>query len=197
MLGGVYAMPLSMIDRRAEFEDLRQQRDRISALLIDYDAEDAFGFTRLVARSKQIDFSVSLCGSIIAAGQLLRKAVFDVIYVDYWLGFETSIPFIADVARKNHAPIVLMSALDSPDIRRCAYRAGASGFLAKDELSIQAVESVTLAVLRRDFHAQGFHRPTRPSPKAALGGLTGRCYRADQVAPSGAGTVKSPCEVSA
>lgn len=153
-------MPLPTIDRpfTAEFQDLCQQRDRISALLVDYDAEDAFGFTRLAARSKQIEFSVSLCGSVTAAGALLREAVFDVIYVDYWLGFETSIPFIADVARRNRAPIVLLSALDSPDIRRCAYRAGASGFLAKDQLSIQAVESVTLAVLGRDFHAPTFHR---------------------------------------
>ncbi len=155
-------MPLSMMDCLADSNSLRQERDRISVLLLDYDAEDAFGFTRLVARSKQLEFSVSLCGSVLAARALLQKAVFDVIYVDYWLGFETSISFVADVARKNHAPVVVMSALDSPDIRRCAYRAGASGFLAKDEMSIQAVESVTLAVLRHrhnDFHARDFRAP--------------------------------------
>jgi hypothetical protein len=33
-------------------------------------------------------------------------------------------------------------------VRRVAFRAGVAGFLAKDELSIQAIESVTLTVLR-------------------------------------------------
>jgi DNA-binding NarL/FixJ family response regulator len=123
-------------------------REGVRALLLDYDAEDAFSFSRLLARSRHIDFSISLCGSVDAAKHLLQTIAFDVVYVDYWLGFETSIAFIAEVARMNLPPIVTLTGVDSPDVRRCAYRAGAAGFLAKENLSIQTVESVTLAILR-------------------------------------------------
>jgi CheY-like chemotaxis protein len=157
LLGGVLdedrAMPLFATEYLtpeylAERQASRQYREGVRALLVDYDAEDAFAFSRLLARSKHIDFSISLCGSADAAKSLLKNIAFDIVYVDYWLGFETSIPFIAEIAQQNHAPIVTLTGVDSPDVRRCAYRAGATGFLAKEDLSIQTVESVTLAILR-------------------------------------------------
>ncbi len=141
-------MPLCATEYLTERQALSQEREGVRALLVDYDAEDAFAFSRLLARSRHIDFSVSLCGSVDAAERLLQTIAFDVVYVDYWLGFETAIPFIAEVARRNHAPIVTLTGVDSPDVRRCAYRAGAAGFLAKENLTVQTVESVTLAILR-------------------------------------------------
>jgi ActR/RegA family two-component response regulator len=158
LLGGVLdedrAMPLlvteylSETDHPEECQAIRQDREKVRALLVDYDAEDSFEISRLLTRSRHIDFSVSLCGSADAAKCLLKSIAFDVVYVDYWLGFETCIPFIAEVARLNLAPVVTLTGVDSPDVRRCAYRAGSAGFLAKENLSIQTVESVTLAILR-------------------------------------------------
>jgi len=69
--------------------------------------------------------------------------------VDYWLGLETSIPFIHGFAQKTQTPCILLTSLDEPDIRRIAFRAGVEGFLSKQEISTQAIESVTLAVLSR------------------------------------------------
>jgi len=119
-------------------------------LLIDDDVEDSFLFSRLVARSKQIHFDIVTCRTVENASELMRKARFDVVYIDYWLGMDTSIGFIHSESHQAAPPLILITGLDTPDIRRCAYRAGAVGFLAKDALSVQAIESVTLAVLNQD-----------------------------------------------
>jgi DNA-binding NarL/FixJ family response regulator len=83
------------------------------------------------------------------AARLLERDHYDIVYIDYWLGVETSIGFIMGAGLRRWPPVVLVTGLDTPDIRRCAYRAGASAYLAKDNLSVQAVEGVTLAVLER------------------------------------------------
>jgi DNA-binding NtrC family response regulator len=132
-----------------EFDALSPERDAIHALLIDDDAEDVFLFSKLLAKSKQIDFTLTSCGALADAARLLARDSYDIVYIDYWLGLETSIGFILGADLRRWPPVVLITGLDTPDIRRCAYRAGASAFLAKDNLSVQAVEGVTLAVLER------------------------------------------------
>jgi len=124
-------------------------RERIRALLIDDDQDDVSMIDKLSRKSKQLDISLTICRSVDDALTALAARKFDIVYVDYWLGLETSIPFIHGFAHKNQTPCVLLTTLDEPDIRRIAFRAGVEGFLSKEEISTQAIESVTLAVLSR------------------------------------------------
>jgi DNA-binding NarL/FixJ family response regulator len=156
-------MALSFSDTIEDFDSLNPEKDSVSALLIDDDSEDTFLFSRLLSRSKQIDFSIKTCRALDDAAALLAKCRFDVVYVDYWLGFDTSITFIHNAVRRCWPPMILITGLDTPDIRRCAYRAGVDAFLSKDNLSIQAIESVTLAVMLR-LGADGPH-PAIPGQK--------------------------------
>ena len=128
--------------------NLPPTREQIRALLIDDDHEDASIIGKLSRKSKQLDISLTNCRNLEDAMAALAAQKFDVVYVDYWLGMETSIPFIYQFARENSTPCVLLTSLDEPDIRRIAFRAGVEGFLSKDQISTQAIESVTLAVLR-------------------------------------------------
>ena len=123
------------------------RREKVQALLIEDDAADAAVISRLAARSKQLDFDMTVCLSGDQAQRLTAARAFDVIYVDYWLGLNTSIGFIADFTRRSPSPCVLLTGLDEPDIRRIAFRAGVRAFLSKEEISTQAIEAVTLAVL--------------------------------------------------
>lgn len=125
------------------------EREAIRALLIDDDAEDFKIIAALAAKSKQLEVSLTNCRNIEEAGAALARMRFDVLFVDYWLGIETSIPFIQDFARTYDVPCVLLTGLDTLEIRRIAFRAGVEGFLSKEELSTQGIEGVTLAVLRR------------------------------------------------
>jgi len=124
------------------------ERDKVRALLIDDDPVDASLISRLTGKSKQLDISLTTCRSVADAAAVLEKQQFDVLYVDYWMGCQTSIHFIHNLSQTQNTPCVLVTGLDEPDIRRIAFRAGVKAFLSKDELSTQAIEGVTLAVLR-------------------------------------------------
>ena len=142
-----------MMTNRQEWSDLEASlapsREQIRALLIDDDQDDASMINILSLKSKQLDISLTSCRNVEDALAALAAQKFDVVYVDYWLGLETSIPFIYDFAREHSTPCILLTTLDEPDIRRLAFRAGVEGFLSKEAISTQAIESVTLSVLRR------------------------------------------------
>ena len=122
-------------------------RDKLVALLIDDDASDAAVFVRLAGRSKQIEVDLKICLSLEEGRRISCERKFDLVFVDYWLGMQTSIEFIAEFTRRHAAPCILMTGLDEPDIRRIAFRAGVRAFLSKEDLSTQAIEAVSLAVL--------------------------------------------------
>ena len=122
-------------------------REQVRALLIDDDADDIAIIIRLAAKSKQLDIRLRACSSTEQAQTLMTDCAFDIVYIDYWLGTETSIPFISGFTKISDAPCVLLTGLDEPDIRRLAFRAGVKAFLSKEEISAQAIEGVTLAVL--------------------------------------------------
>lgn len=122
-------------------------REIVRVLLIDDDAADAAIINRLAVRSKQLDFRIKVCFSAEDALRLVKEHRFDVLFVDYWLGSQTSIGFISAFAKAHDIPCVLLTGLDEPDIRRVAFRAGVKAFLSKEEISAQAIEGVTLAVL--------------------------------------------------
>ena len=124
------------------------EREKINALVIDADTLDSVALDGIAARSKQLEISVTACRSIDEAETLVSQRSFDVIYLEYWLGTQTTIAFIHDMAAHDRAPCIMLTDLDEPDIRRLAFRAGAHAFLSKNALCPQALESVTLAVLR-------------------------------------------------
>jgi len=138
------------IDMRSFREaEMPPGRDPVQALLLDDDSDDTFIMRSLTAKSKQIDISLRASRSVEDARTALAERRFDILFVDYWLGTETSIAFIHDLTQVSDTPCILVTTLDTPEIRRCAFRAGVAGFLSKDDLSIQAIESVILTVLHR------------------------------------------------
>jgi DNA-binding NarL/FixJ family response regulator len=123
-------------------------REKICALLVDGDPLDRLASMGVAAKSKQLDIVVTPCPSLDEADSLLSNRRFDVVFLEYWLGSQTSIAFIHALAARQGVPSIVLTSLDEPDIRRLAFRAGAHAFLSKDSLSSQALESVVLAVLR-------------------------------------------------
>lgn len=125
-----------------------EERERVEALLIDPAPADRDAVIAAAARSRQLHLNVTACGSLAEAQTLLAQRTFDVVYLEYWFGDETALPFIQSLAALPGSPCVVLTDLDAPDIRRLAFRAGAQAFLAKDDLGAHALESVTLTVLR-------------------------------------------------
>jgi DNA-binding NarL/FixJ family response regulator len=149
MLSNVTGFAAPDIDLAAAVAALNApEREKIHALHIDADASDSDTLDAIAARSKQLEICVTACRSLDDARRLVSQRRFDVIYLEYWLGTQTTIAFIHTMAARDGAPCIVLTDLDEPDIRRLAFRAGAHAFLSKDSLCPQALESVTLAVLR-------------------------------------------------
>ena len=128
-------------------------KEHIDALVVDSDAIDCMSVAHIAARSQQLDIDVTACRSLADAAGALANRRYDVIYLEYWLDGETTIAFIHEKTRAG-TPCIVVTDLNEPDIRRIAFRAGAQAFLAKDALCPQALESVTLAVLRPQLVAR-------------------------------------------
>jgi DNA-binding NarL/FixJ family response regulator len=122
-------------------------REKICVLLIDANARDCLALTDIAGRSKQLEIQVTSCRSPAEAEILAAQRRFDAVLLEYWFGAETSVAYVHATASAGGPPCIVVTAFDAPDIRRLAFRAGARGFLSKDSLSPQALESVALAVL--------------------------------------------------
>lgn len=125
-------------------------KEKVDALLIDRDFNDGLSLADIAGHSKQLEISITARRSLADARKLLAVRRFDVIFLEYWLGDETTVPFIHEVA--ENTPCVVLTEFNEPDIRRIAFRAGAHAFLSKISLCSQALESVTLAVLRTQLN---------------------------------------------
>ena len=128
-------------------------KEHIDALLVDGDAIDCMSLAHIAARSQHLDIGVTPCLSLADAGAALAGRRYDVIYLEYWLDGETTVAFIHETTLAG-TPCIVLTDLNEPDIRRIAFRAGAHAFLAKDSLGPQALDGVTLAVLRHLLNAR-------------------------------------------
>lgn len=136
------------MDVGADFDYLAQPtRETVRVLLVDDDPIDRELIMRAARGGEQLDLRFTQCGSSGEAKDSAGRDHYDLAIVDYWLGQETSIPLIQEFQRKYNLPVVLLTGLDTPEVRRCGFRAGITGYLSKDALIVQAIESAALGVL--------------------------------------------------
>ncbi|MCW2283927.1 DNA-binding NarL/FixJ family response regulator [Rhodoblastus acidophilus] len=136
------------MDVDADFDYLAQPlRETVRVLLVDDDPIDRELIMRAARGGEQLDLHFTQCGSSGEAKASAGRAHYDLAIVDYWLGQETSIPLIQEFQHKYNLPVVLLTGLDTPEVRRCGFRAGITGYLSKDALIVQAIESAALGVL--------------------------------------------------
>jgi DNA-binding NarL/FixJ family response regulator len=136
------------IDAAAKFDYLAPpMRETVRVLLVDDDPVDREIIMRASKGGEQLDICFTQCGSSGEAKASAERNRYDLAIVDYWLGQETSIPLIQEFHDKYNLPVVLLTGLDTPEVRRCGFRAGITGYLSKDALVVQAIESAALGVL--------------------------------------------------
>jgi len=135
-------------DAGVEFDYLAHPvRETVRVLLVDDDPIDRELIMRASRGGEQLDIQFTQCGATGEAKAAAARDHFDLAIVDYWLGQETSIPLIQEFHDKYNLPVVLLTGLDTPEVRRCGFRAGITGYLSKDALVVQAIESAALGVL--------------------------------------------------
>lgn len=128
--------------------DVASLRRPISVLSVEDDESDAHLMGRYLTDLDSFAAEVAHAPSLDVARRMLDRHRFDVVICDFWLGEETSIPLIDEIRTTARAcPVVLVSSLENEDIELIGRRAGAAGFMAKDDLSAQALERVFVTLL--------------------------------------------------
>jgi len=133
-------VPFRLVPKRAA-----QAPRPVSILLLEPMAADAAAVAAALADIAGYDVTLVRADGLHAALGFLAEGRFDLVLCNFWLGEETSVPFIAEA--REGPPIVLYSDLDNEDIPLIGRRAGAAGFLARADLTPEALGAVLATLL--------------------------------------------------
>lgn len=123
-----------------QFGDPQKQ---LSCLILDDDDVDIKYLTWQLGDIENLNFRITTANSLSEARKIAQSEVFDVYIVDFWLGFETTVPFIHEVSAsgKCKGPIIVLSSLDTFDFQNIGLNSGATHFLSKNNLSAKVLET--------------------------------------------------------
>ena len=126
-----------------DFTEIESMPERsLSCVILDDDRIDAEYLAYQLKQIENYKFDIVSAKSIEEARRVTQSRVFDLYLIDFWMGHETSIAFINELAsQRNHKSIVLLSSLEEDRFQEMGLRAGAVQFLSKSELTPVNLES--------------------------------------------------------
>lgn len=131
---------------------------KLRILLIEDDSEDARLLTFMAGKIERYDIAVKLARTVDEARQAIGDETFDIFICDFWLGAETIVPFVSELAsHNNQTPIIVISGLDHDEVQRLGLRAGAICFLPKADISYETLEATIASVLRMKVVGDRLH----------------------------------------
>ncbi len=108
--------------------------------------DDALDYAEMVvqflrASGEWTDASMAIATTYEDAVRALTAEQYDVAFVDYWLGARDGLALLGDVrARGVDTPIVILTAYGAEDVAVKAMKAGAADYLAKTQVSVEALD---------------------------------------------------------
>ncbi len=120
----------------------------IRILYVDDDPDDLILFSSILKKIKEPIYKVEHAASYEEA---LEKAHdhFDVFLVDYKLGKETGLELIQEIKKKQkHAPVIMLTGMNTGTIDREALQIGASDYLIKGEFDARTLDRTLRYAIR-------------------------------------------------
>ncbi|MBC7829214.1 MAG: response regulator [Chitinophagaceae bacterium] len=115
--------------------------DLTRILIIDDDEDDFLLTSDYIRRINDKKFQIDWCYKFHEALQKVDEHLYDLYFVDYYLGAKTGLDLIKQaVAHHCDEPIVLLTGKGTQAIDREAMQAGATDYLVKSELTVEKVE---------------------------------------------------------
>ncbi len=150
---------------------------KLRILLVEDDEEDFLLTTKLLRNNARTSFDVTWVTSSAAALEQLKNP-YDACLVDYRLGADTGVVFIALALAKGFAgPIILLTGRGDHDTDIEAMKAGAADYLVKDELTAALIERVLRHAVERKLSEAALLRSEGQLRQAqkmeAMGSLAG------------------------
>jgi diguanylate cyclase (GGDEF)-like protein len=127
------------------------EKERLSILIIEDDEDDFVMVRDLLAESKGTKYDLQWVSTYNEALEAINGSKHDLYLFDYRLGKKTGLDLLNDVGGSNcMTPIILLTGQGDHEIDVEAMKAGASDYLAKDEINARLLErSIRYALERK------------------------------------------------
>ena len=142
--------------------------DSIRVLVVDDDlahADMVVQFLRLT--EAWADASVDTAPSYDHALRALTTKVYDVAFVDYWLGSRDGLALLREIRQLGvRTPVIILTSRGAEEVAVEAMKAGAADYLSKTHLSVEALERTiryALALRAEELHRQQAEAALRAS----------------------------------
>ncbi|MEM9318419.1 MAG: response regulator [Pseudomonadota bacterium] len=143
--------PLEELERRTLPAMMRQNRRRLQILILEDEEADRMRLVRVLRRAS-LDADVTEVDSVDEFQPALMRQRFDIVFIDYWLGFENGLDalqiLLADPTQTRAVPVMLSRATE-PNVIVEAMRAGFADYIVKDTLDIDTVRGCIAAAFER------------------------------------------------
>ncbi len=121
----------------------------LQTLVLEDDDDHALLLEKRLQRVSDLHFAVTHCRSSTAARAALRRSSFDVIFVDYWLGAETSEAFLEELNESERGtPVIVTTCAGDEYVAAAVTRAGAHRYLRKQDLDTPLLDEALRQALR-------------------------------------------------
>lgn len=122
--------------------------ETIKILYVDDDQDDFFLVYSLLKKIPETNYELKGANSLEEALSILDMG-FDVYLVDYRLGKDTGLELIQEIKSiQKHAPVIMLTGMNSENIDREALTLGASDYLIKGEFDAQTLDRTVRYAIR-------------------------------------------------
>ncbi|MDB4964959.1 MAG: Sensory box histidine kinase/response regulator [Myxococcales bacterium] len=129
---------------------MKAGRPRVSVLLVDDDHDEHFFVKELLSSVTTTSFDLAFAASYSDGLARLETENVDVCLLDYHLGEQTGLDFIAELQRRRSTvPVVMLTARDDLGSDALAIGAGASDYLVKGKVDAWYLERALLHAIDR------------------------------------------------
>lgn len=129
----------------------QNEQKAFKILLVDDDKEDVMFFTELFEESfkKNTDFTIAVTDNYGDAIAKLRKVHFDLVIVDYRLGYHDGLELLNKVKEVNKdIPVVFVTGQGTQQTAVDALKGGADDYLVKDDLTVDIINKTFTRFLK-------------------------------------------------
>lgn len=141
--------------------------EKIRVLLVEDNPDDARLIQELLSIYNGNDFEVKHVDSLINGLSYLAKNGIDLILLDLWLPDSHGMETLKKVRKESPGrPVVVLTAMDDPDIRISALRGGALNYLVKGEITSELLICTMRCVMKQHRLIEKLKKQVRKRRKA-------------------------------
>lgn len=120
-----------------EFEPRHDASTELTCLILDDDPFDCQYLAKLLSKLDDAKLRVFVAHNQTEARALCVAISFDVFLIDFWMGHETTVPFIDEITSNVETPrIIMISTFDEAEFYEIGRKAGAGQYISKNDLSV-------------------------------------------------------------